>query len=723
MTRIFQTIIRYSFLLFSLLLLTTPPLKGAMCYSPFERSYENQSMCLFPKGRNGGRGMSEISSSKNNTGLYWPPDQPFPTFATPTETLDAIRVEYRSNTSEEAVLFAALQGLVNREKPSILLLRQTGGPNQQWPELLNLKLNEFMSENKWELVRKYRDKVKGLILYSIEKSEHYRNVATTLAGLRDALPVTQVEHDYLKANNLNFPVLVDLTSLPYTEPQDVYLHLYKEYWKDCSKRLLVHHRAVPYIRDIAVAASAATIWLDPRNVPERNVLRLFLQDMKAGESIILGWWAEERSGIGIGTEYGISTIPSDFYENATVYAGMSHIIQMPVVPKKPELENKVYLALFLSDGDNIQYCQNALLRLWQNPERGIIPINWTISPGLADLGPGLLNFFYKTATPNDFFASGPSGLGYSLLYDAHNRKWNNTGGQAFDAYLKLTQRYLEKSGLRVITIWDEINEGQMDSYATYCRYLYGATQQDWERQIGKIPSFTKQNKMAFLPNYPCYANGPDVFVRMNRDTIAKFDSKRPIFLTAQGESWRMGPEAMVTLLARLDSISPGNIVICRGDHFFALYNEANGMDFNLTLSAQMKITSSPSSTPAEYAADGTCAADRTWISAAKGKKWIQFDFSKPYLINRYVIRHPDSVNGMDDSFRAKTFTVETSEDGKKWQKVKRSLTNLIEGLKYFQTNVSDADIVPIKARFVRINLSDNATPVAIADVEIYGSAL
>jgi len=675
--------------------------------APIEQNNEMKSIGL--------TGSIPWQETNEDSGMSWPEGQAFPTFALPTDTLDAIRVAYRSATNEESVMFAALQGLVNREKPSLLLLRQSPEEGTKWPQLLNLKYREYTSENKWELVRKYRDKVNGVILYSIEKSQHYRNLATTVAGLRNALPVTKAEYDRLSENNLNFPVMEDLTTLSYTEPEDIYLHLYHVYWKDCTKRLLVHHHAVPYIRDIAVAARAAVVWLDPRNVAERNVLRLFLKDMKAGESIILGWWAEERSGIGIGTEHGLSTVPADFYENATVYAGMNHVINMPVVPKKPELENKIYLALFLSDGDNIQYCQNALLRLWENPQRGIIPINWTISPSLADLGPGLLNYYYKTASPNDFFASGPSGLGYSLLYDAHNRKWNNTGGQAFDAYIQLTQRYLEKSGLRVITVWDEINEGQMGSYATYCRYLYGATQQDWERQTGKIPSYTIQNKLAVLPNYPCYANGPDVFVRMNRDTIAGFDGKHPIFLTAQGESWRMGPESMVTLLARLDSISPGNIVICRGDHFFALYNEANGMDFNLTLSAKMTITSSETSTCADYAADGTCTAKHTWISSQKGKKWIQFDFSKSYLINRYVIRHAGVVNDMDESCRAKSFIVATSEDGKKWTLADKQNNN--------QANVTDVDIPPVKARFVRINIVDNNNAIGIADVEIYGSTI
>lgn len=132
--------------------------------------------------------------------------------------------------------------------------------------------------------------------------------------------------------------------------------------------------------------------------------------------------------------------------NATVYAGMSQPVHYPKVSKMPELENKIYLALFLSDGDNVQYCQHAMSQLWDKEGRGSIPINWTISPGLVDFGPALLNYYYDTATENDCFASGPSGLGYSLIYDSHNYIWNSDSGEAISPYVKWTQQYLEKVG-------------------------------------------------------------------------------------------------------------------------------------------------------------------------------------------------------------------------------------------------------------------------------------
>jgi len=647
-------------------------------------------------------------------GIYWPVGQAFPSFATPADTLDGLAVEHESITPDEKVMFTVLQGLVNKTKPSVFLLRPGGEGMYRWPHHLGLTIKEYAPERKWELVRKYRDRIDGVILYSAQKSAHYRNLACTAAGLKNALPVTIAEYEQLLAHDMKFPVLEDLSELPYTDPDDIYRYLYNVYWKDCTKRLLVSHHALVFIRDIAAATGAAVLWLDPRKKAEKDVLSLFLSDMKAGESIILGWWAEERSGIGIGTEYGISTVPADFYENATVYAGMNHVINLPVVPKKPELENKIYVTLFLSDGDNIQYCQHALPNLWNDPKRGLFPINWAVSPGLADLGPALLNYYYKTASPNDFFASGPSGLGYALLYDAHNRKWYNTGGKTFDCYMQFTQRYLEKNGLRVITVWDQINEEQMDSYATHCRYLYGITQQDWERQEGKIPACTKQNKLAILPNYPCYADKTNTIVRMNEETIRNFDGSHPVFLTIQGVSWRMTPDSMSVLKEKLEKLSPDNIVICRGDHFFALYNEANHLDFNLTLSSKMEITSGATSTQPAFAADGTCTPERSWISSPKGKKWIRFDFKRTYRINRYVIRHA-GVNGMDESYNTKAFKVEISADGKKWQVADQQSGNT--------SDVTDRDISPVQARYVRINITDAGKDgiARIGDVEIYGS--
>ena len=66
----------------------------------------------------------------------------------------------------------------------------------------------------------------------------------------------------------------------------------------------------------------------------------------------------------------------------------------------------------------------------------------------------------------------------SAPFDGHNKRWNTSKGEDFVPYARLSQRYLEKAGLRVVTIWDEVNDAQRQAYADECKYLYGLTIQD-----------------------------------------------------------------------------------------------------------------------------------------------------------------------------------------------------------------------------------------------------
>ena len=654
---------------------------------------------------------------KQNIKMEWPYAQIIPNFAMPADTLDALDIQ-EGVSNDERLMFVVLQGLVNKTQPRLFLFEPAGEGKYKWPERLGLRIKEFPIEKRFELIRKYADELEGVVLYDSSNNIHYANLASTVAGIDNLLPVTRELYVRLLEEGIKLRVVSDLTRLNFTRTTQIYDYLYTNYWKRCTHRLLVSQPPERgFVRDLAVASGAAIVWLDVRKWNESVILRKFLKDMKSGESLITGWFPEERSGVGITTEYGLSIVPSDFYMNATVYAGMSKSIHYPVIPKMPKLENKVYLTLFLSDGDNVQYCQHAMSQLWEKNGRGNIPINWTISPALVDFGPALLNYYYDTATDNDCFASGPSGIGYSLIYDSHNYVWNTNSSMTILPYVQWTQQYLDKSGLRIITIWDEINDEQRSVYARFCRNLYGLTLQDWEHQPYKLPNQIQDHSLPVIANLPCYANGVDVIYSFWQDTIAKFDGSKPIFLSAQGESWKMGPDNVVALKERLEKLSPGNIVICRGDHFFNLYRKANGIPFNLMLSPELQIKTSPSKTPSENVADGSVAEKQIWVSATNdGKAFIQFDIKDTYLINRYVIRHAGNA-GLPDILNTRNFMLEVSNDGKEWSVVDRQYENTL--------SVTDVDIVPVKARYVRISISDSGKDhfALIADIEIYGCSL
>lgn len=68
--------------------------------------------------------------------------------------------------------------------------------------------------------------------------------------------------------------------------------------------------------------------------------------------------------------------------------------------------------------------------IWGDPKRGAVPVNWTVSPVLADIGPALLAYYQETATGNDLLIAGPSGAGYTYA-----GSWPE---KALDAYTELT---------------------------------------------------------------------------------------------------------------------------------------------------------------------------------------------------------------------------------------------------------------------------------------------
>ncbi len=586
-------------------------------------------------------------------GLFWPEHRALPVFATPAETLDAICT--KEMTPDEILLFTCLEGLVNRRKPRFFLVpaRDEEGP-YAWPDLLGLKLNEYKMEDKWELVKKYADSYKGIVLYSCEKSEHYVNLATTVSGLDSLLPVSVELYETVKEIFPNLEVKADLTALPFDNPVELYKYGYKTYWNRCTHKLIVS--AAPrnrhYIRDLAAACGCFVIWTENRRRAEKAVYSKFLADMEAGNALATGWYTEERSGIGAAAEYGLSTVPSDYFENATVYAGMAHEINIPAIPKTPPLENKIYIAIYLSDGDNVQYNQHAMLNLWRNPDRGTCPINWTISPALADFAPGMLNYFYNTASDGDCFVSGPSGLGYSLLIDRHNKLWNLTDRAKCTAYAQLTERYLNKTGIHSITVWDEMDEMHTEVYADVCRNLYGATMVEWYMAPKLLETMTVKNT-AFIPNNPGYTPEIEAIYKVFKKKIDKWDRKSPLFLSAQGVSWNMTPANIKELAKKLDETAPGCIEILRADHFFCLYNQANGLAYNLSLNEE--------------------AVEKDGL----------VDLGKEYTVVR-VKAELENANG---------FELYTSIDGENWTLTESTMT---------ADQVYDFDIPAVQARYVKI---------------------
>ena len=160
--------------------------------------------------------------------LCWPEDRLLPCFLTPAPTLRSLDMSAAGLSNAERVMFCTLQGIVNRTRPRIILYNHNEEAQTLWPQAHSLKYTS-VNGTPYSLVRLYKDEIKGLVLYSNEKSEHYANLAITIAGLDRLLPVTPEVREKLVANSLDFPVVEDLTGLTMNTAQTIYNYLYNNY--------------------------------------------------------------------------------------------------------------------------------------------------------------------------------------------------------------------------------------------------------------------------------------------------------------------------------------------------------------------------------------------------------------------------------------------------------------------------------------------------------------
>ncbi|MCA9152540.1 MAG: discoidin domain-containing protein, partial [Planctomycetales bacterium] len=497
------------------------------------------------------------------------------------------------------------------------------------------------------------------------------------------------------------------------------------YWSQCDKRLLTsikpdrrrgnHHQ----IRDMATACGAAVVWLDCRMPAERELMRKFLADMQAGKAIILGWYTSERSGITTASEFGIGTIPADHYNSSTMFAGTDHRIAIPTVPKKPPLENNIYVAVFISDGDNIQYVQRAMRRIWDRAadSRGRVPLNWTIAPGLVDIGPGILNYYYQNATAQDCFVAGPSGMGYLMPINTLAELGAPIGSHLTEdhrmsGYAQLTNTYLQRAGLRVATIWDDMALAHRAIYAQECRSLYGATVQNF-KDVPEVASSVEAKRTRFEKLVVPYAGSYEHLHRSLTREIRNWDVQAPLFLAYQVSIWgEMKPARIVQFVNDIQREYGERVTFVRADHYFTLYNEAEHLPFNLVMCSETTARSVHEELAIPQVIDGSPSTQ--WIAEQPGTAVIEIDCGATYHISRYAIRHGGSPEDTS-AHKSRNFDLSASSDGQDWKTVDSVRDNI--------QSLTDRDLSPTDARYVRLTILDPGDDqrAQVADIEVYGS--
>jgi len=494
---------------------------------------------------------------------------------------------HQDNTAE-MYLFSSLKGIVNSSRPRIFAYEgdQFAEGPYTWMQSLGLTWTEYT--DRWQLITKYRSEIRGLIVYDTAQP-HTANLATMLAKSKKALVVPASLLPRLTAAPYDLPVLLDLRG-QFTSKLQVYQTLYNTYWPHLDHRMLIGlnplvHRAA--LREYATALGAPVIWLDPNIPGESELLNSFLSSMPAN-AVFLGWWPDEGPGITRASSYGTATVASDWCSNLTVHSGMPRTVNVRPAPPKPVLQNKIYVAFILSDGDNLQYVEHLFRKLWNDPGRGSVPMGWTLSPAMLDAMPGALNYLYQSSTSNDNLISGPSGYGYAYPNDFPTQTMLN-------GFVSKTEDYIKRAGFRVLTVWNtitgDINPNVGESYAQYAPSLLGITSQN--------TSGTFRIYKSSLPAAPLscnYCTGEQPMKDAIAAASSGWDGAEPRFILIQAQPWQnVTPTSFKNVMNSLDS----SHVVIRPDQLFQLIREANGLPVNPVCSA----TATPAAASAKSLTD------------------------------------------------------------------------------------------------------------------------
>ncbi len=335
-----------------------------------------------------------------------------------------------------------------------------------------------------------------------------------------------------------------------------------------------------YLRDYAVANRAMTFWLDP-NIPAERALFERIMAETEPPTPYLGWFPQDVAGEFGGTElasrHGVYVLAADWFENMSVHSGSrARVSDRQPQPPSPPLENKIYVTFTMSEGDNLQYNEHRLRRLWDDPGRGSVPINWTTSPLLADAARNFLSHYQRTATRNDLLVAGPSGAGY--IYPT---PWPD---ETFDTFTAQTRRYMKATGMDVVYVLNRVDGRDVDltpdEATAYVDDVeprgillnWGITTQTRVLD-GKVPLSTVRG-----------AGGADELERAIAEASAGWDGESPLFLSIGALAWNTTP---TDLAAVADSLGP-EYEIVRGDQYFELVSGTPRLSASVSPS-RMKI--------------------------------------------------------------------------------------------------------------------------------------
>ncbi|HEX9973181.1 MAG TPA: hypothetical protein VGD14_14010, partial [bacterium] len=266
----------------------------------------------------------------------------------------------------------------------------------------------------------FKDKINGYVVWD-KSMRTSLIVAFTVAGLERAVVVSEELIPMVEQAGLK--IVEDFRSKFSGQSEaEIYTWAYNQYWDRCNKEFIVWMGGdagsvmKPGVADWGIYKQ---VFFQDLSTKESDTLEYALADKILGEmkpgSIVMGWHSyakdRERDHVKLTSKHGhtvegLHSLPNFSFDHQIPFThGFKIKNNHHIEPgKKYSPENKVYITCVQTDGMGIG--------AWLRPGRGEIPYAWEMIMNYAWLAPGLLEYFYTMATPNDYFIGCLSGPGY-----------------------------------------------------------------------------------------------------------------------------------------------------------------------------------------------------------------------------------------------------------------------------------------------------------------------
>lgn len=361
------------------------------------------------------------------------------------------------------IWYRCLQGLVNRADPHLYLVQRASDSRPGKPRGLyeyhwldyyirTFDLPREDLDDVDAVLDRYKHLLDGYVLYHNETVIQTQNLAITRAGLESILPIApdqehwMARHGLRKRDDLRGKFADDIEAAEWA---------LDNLWPHCNRRLYANlciHRPFRYavshtLEDFIVRHRALALDL-PLSRQSRKTLHLYRRMLESAEApgVQMNWHCvcdQEKEYVAEAAARGFFTLCSIATPNLTIHTGVgdpdaAYSQPLPSREQCRAQADKVYLCLYVSDGDATWAMSNLHSGNWLAPQRGRFKLGWGLLPFMARLMPGMVRYYHETRAPNDCFWGPSSGLGYTYTHLWPERLVHD--------YLRETRRLLDQTG-------------------------------------------------------------------------------------------------------------------------------------------------------------------------------------------------------------------------------------------------------------------------------------